>query len=88
MDRPIRPDNLIGFDRASSGTTIVNYKPWAAGSFTWPIPLVWQIGNNAPTNFLQRTDQTFSIDANGNVTVQKYGRTVTRGTNNVYSVVN
>jgi hypothetical protein len=81
-----RWDNLMGFDTATSG--VEGAQPWAAGTLTWPIPVVWQIGNNAPTNFLQRTDQTFIIDANGNVTVQKYGHTVTRGTNNVYSVVN
>jgi hypothetical protein len=84
---PVRVDNLIGNDTASSGTTIVNYQPWAAGSFTWPITVVWRIPGG-PTNVLQRTDQTFSIDANGNVTVQKYGHTVTRNTNNVYTTVN
>jgi len=67
-------------------------KPWSAGGLTWPIPNWWRIGAGqgpgGPTNNWIRTDQSFSIDANGTMTVQKYGHTVTRGTNNVYSVVN
>ncbi len=66
--------------------------PWSVGVLTWPIPNWWRIGTGqgpgGPTNYWLRTDQTFSLDANGTLTVQKYGHTVTRGTNNVYSVVN
>ena len=78
-------DNKNGVDTAASGTTLVSRQPWAAGSFTWPVPVVWRIGSG-PTNNLTRTDQTFSITTNGTVSVQKFGHSVTRGTNGVVIV--
>jgi hypothetical protein len=83
-------NNVIGTDTAASGTRVVSQQPWSAGSFTWPVPVVWRIGTGqgpgGPTNNLQRTDQTFTIAPNGDVSVQKYGHSATRGTNNVITI--
>jgi hypothetical protein len=58
-------------------------QPWSNGSFVWPIPARWKIGSG-PTNSIAGWQQTCSIDANGSVTVGKFGHTATRSTNNVY----
>jgi hypothetical protein len=61
-------------------------QPWYAGSFEWPIPGKWKIGSG-PTNNLTAWNQIMSItDTNGTMTVQKFGFTVTRTTNNVITV--
>lgn len=59
--------------------------PWApGGSFTWPIPALWRVGNG-PTNSLPWSDQVFTLGANGTLTIQKFGHSVTRTVNNVIS---
>jgi hypothetical protein len=83
--------NYNGFDKASSGTAMVRFKPWVAGTLTWPIPVVWAIPGGVPgsgptNNSLGRTDQTFMVISNGTVTVLKYGNSVSRGTNGVYTI--
>ena len=60
--------------------------PWSSGNYTWPIPVVWQVGltvmaSNCPIGWNQ--DQAFSIDANGTVSINKFGIGMTRTTNNV-----
>ena len=69
-------------DAASSGTCI---PPWSTGNFTWPIPAAWQVGgsNSLRTNYITGWDQNFTIDASGTVTVQKFGNSITRTTNNL-----
>jgi len=55
------------------------------GGFTWPIPAKWRIeydGGTEHTN-IHFSDQVFSIDTNGTVTIQKFGTNVTRTINNV-----
>jgi hypothetical protein len=56
--------------------------PWSSGGFTWNIPARWKVGNGS-TNSMTGWNQIFSIDANGTVTVQKFGHGVTRTTNDV-----
>jgi hypothetical protein len=58
-------------------------QPWSAGSFTWPIPAQWKIGSG-PTNNIAGWNQTCTIDANGTLTVGKFGHSASRTTNNVY----
>jgi hypothetical protein len=85
-----REDNYNGYDTAASGTAMVAHTPWTAGTLTWPIPVVWAIPGGVPgggpTNSLGRTDQTFMVNANGTVTVLKYGNSVSRTTNGVYTI--
>lgn len=73
----------IGFgDQAGLISTppVLLLPPWSAGSFIWDIPVKWKIGGG-PTNSMNGWSQIFSIDANGTVAVEKFGKSVTRGTN-------
>jgi hypothetical protein len=63
-------------------------QPWSNGTLTWPIPNAWRVVSSSITNSLGRYDQNFSIESDGTFTIQKYGHTVTRNTNNVYTTVN
>jgi hypothetical protein len=80
--RTLNEDNSIAaMDHATSGTC---NPPWSSGSFTWPIPVGWHVGENSlVTNVIPGWSQTFLIDASGTVTIQKFGHSVTRTTNDV-----
>ena len=80
---PVSVNNYIGTDTANSG---VCPPTWADGHFTWPIPGGWRVVSETPTNSLTWSDQDFTIDPSGTVTVQKFGRTVRRQTNDVYTI--
>jgi len=82
---PIGMDNTIGTDQAQ-GSGLPT--PWSAGTVTWPIPAQWKVVGSTNTNALTWSNQAFSIDTNGTVTITKFGHTVTRNTNNVYTTVN
>jgi hypothetical protein len=56
--------------------------PWTIGGFTWDIPARWKVGNGN-TNSMSGWNQSLSIDANGTVTIHKFGNTMTRDTNDV-----
>ncbi len=56
--------------------------PWYLGSYTWPIPAVWWIGDG-PTNSMTGWTQVVSIDGSGTVRITKFDRWVQRTTNNV-----
>lgn len=58
---------------------------WSDGSFTWNIPGKWWIGTGPTNDFANPWSQRFSITASGTVGVEKFGYTVTRTTNDVYS---
>jgi len=64
---------------------VAPFIPWADGQFTVPIPAVWWVGTNAPTNKLNSWSQTISITADGTMSVKKFDRSATRTTNNVYT---
>lgn len=76
------PDNNLLTDTAGSQAFL---PPWnGGGEFTWPIPAKWKVGDDGATNDLHNwSDQVFSMDANGTFSVTKFGKTVTRTTNNV-----
>jgi hypothetical protein len=59
--------------------------PWnPGGGFTWPIPALWKVGNG-PTHSLPWSDQVFSLQGNGTMTITKFGKSVTRTINNQIS---
>lgn len=67
-----------------------NYDPppaWSAGSLKWNIPGAWSIANSGIWHTNMFWDQNFTSDAAGTVTVTKFGHTVTRTTNNVYTTI-
>jgi hypothetical protein len=57
--------------------------PWSSGEFTWDIPARWQIPGSGLTNSMSGWNQKAMIDSNGTMTVQKFGRSLTRTTNNI-----
>jgi hypothetical protein len=58
----------------------------AGGRLNWNYTARWKIGTG-PTNNLPGTwSQQVTLDWDGTITVQKFGHTVTRGTNGVYTV--
>jgi hypothetical protein len=58
--------------------------PWYdGGSFEWPIPANWRIGQAGATNSLAGWDQRFELAPNGTVTIRKWAKWVTRTTNDV-----
>ena len=58
--------------------------PWLnGGSFEWPIPAQWRIGGAGLTNSMTGWNQQFVLQGNGTLTVTKFGKSVTRTTNNV-----
>jgi hypothetical protein len=61
--------------------------PWSAGGCTWQIPALWKVGDNGPTNSISGWNQVFSMDANATITIQKFGHSVTRTTNNVITTI-
>jgi hypothetical protein len=59
--------------------------PWSSGSFTWNIPARWSVNPNQITNSMPGWNQIFTIDGNGTATVQKFGHSATRTTNDNYT---
>jgi len=58
--------------------------PWAAGGYQWVIPQKWFVPGWPTNDVTPNTQtQTFTIDANGTVSISKFGKTVTRTTTNV-----
>jgi len=57
--------------------------PYSAGGYRWDIPARWQVVGSGVTNSMNGWNQVFSIDPSGTVTVQKFGHSVTRTTNDV-----
>jgi hypothetical protein len=60
-------------------------KPWYDGSFTWEIPNEWRVVGSSETNSFGIYTQAFYIDTNGTVSITKFGATVSRDTNGVYT---
>lgn len=58
-------------------------KPWSDGSFQWDIPVRWKVEGSTITNSMPDWTQSFTINGSGTVSVQKFGRGVTRTTNDV-----
>jgi hypothetical protein len=69
-----------GWDKAA---WVGDPPPWSpGGSFQWVIPGKWWIPGG-PTNDIHFSDQTFTLGADGTMTVHKFGTNVTRTINNV-----
>ncbi len=60
--------------------------PWTSGSMQWDIPAAWRVVGTTNTNSMAGWTQYFTINSNGTCSVQKFGHTVTRTTNNVITV--
>jgi hypothetical protein len=63
--------------------------PGYGGGYTWIIPGQWKVGTNGTTNNFSTNaswSQTVTLATNGNgdMTVTKFGWSVTRGTNGAY----
>jgi hypothetical protein len=83
---------LVGCDNSWQGGDTAAWgddpSPWyPGGGFTWVIPGKWTIPGTSTTNDITLSDQTFSLSADGTMTVQKFGHTVTRKTNGQYITV-
>lgn len=69
------------WDHAASGSVA---PPWYnGGSYEWPIPANWRIDAAGSTNSMTGWNQLFELQGDGTVTVRKFGKWVTRTTNNV-----
>lgn len=58
-------------------------EPWSAmtvgsGHFEWNIPVKWRVGNSGPGHDLAVWTQTFDVDDEGTLTIQKFGKWVSR----------
>jgi len=84
-------DRWLALDQANRWSDEANLEDWPApwdktGSFTWNIPAKWKVvgfdfvtGEHVMTGW----NQVFSIQVGGTITIQKFGRSVTRTTQNV-----
>ena len=74
-------------DTAAYGGASVLPRPWfPGGGFKWRIPALWKVGDG-PTNALGWSDQVFRLEADGTMTVQKFGHSVTRHVDENYGKV-
>lgn len=53
-------------------------KDYSGGDFTWQIPALWRVIGDSATHSLTWSDQVFSLDGNGTLTITKFGHLVTR----------
>lgn len=61
--------------------------PWEDGSaMTWPIPNRWRVSGSSSSHYLGNTDQRFTIDSNGYVTMEKFGWRAECATNRLGTV--
>src|SRR5262249_54013578 len=80
---PLHDDNSL--PNGDSCSTPALMQPWVGGGhFTWHIPAKWRVGDaGEATDLSSWSEQVFSMDSNGTVTISKFNQTVTRTTNNV-----
>ena len=93
---PIGPDNSWtnnghndghDYDRAFWGG---DGAPWSpGGGFSWEYSPKWKVGDAGHTNNVPNPwSQQMTLGSDGSMTIQKFGHTVTRNTNNVYTTNN
>jgi hypothetical protein len=70
----------LPWDNAGSPTYA---PPWSAGTYTWVIPGKWKI-DSGDQHDIPFSNQSFTLDSSGTVTVTKFGHTVTRHINEQY----
>jgi hypothetical protein len=83
--QPVGYNNLVGngFHNCSMWGAVNLPAPWTpSGTFKWEVPAKWKVGSGS-TNPMTAWHQDFAIDANGTMTIQKFGQSVSRTTNNV-----
>ena len=80
---PLNDDNSLPLGDTCG--TLPLLPPWGSGGESaWNIPAKWKVGDDGTTNDLQNwSNQTFSMNTNGTVSVSKFGNHVTRTTNNI-----
>ena len=71
-------DSLNSFRDYAYLSITVPILEFSPGSLTWQIPVMWMVGTSGSTNSLGQANQVFTIDANGTMTVTKYGWRETR----------
>jgi len=72
---------ILSWDNCAMGNFSPNppdYPLWSSGGFTWNIPGAWKIGNGAWKTNMTPWNQTFTMQADGTVTIEKFGLSVTR----------
>jgi len=79
---PLAQDNHFT-DSAGTRNPPGRLPPFNAGGFDWIIHSKWQIQGSLITNSFTQWTQSVQIFTNGDVIVSKFGRTLTRTTNNV-----
>lgn len=82
----LNEENAFGDSSGIYGDGFSFLPPWSSGSFSWNIPARWSITPSDNTNSMSGWSQKFTIEANGTVTVEKFGHSATRTTNNDYTV--
>jgi hypothetical protein len=83
----VNTNNTLPFgDECQLGPLPAPPPSWSAGGFTWPIPVNWKVGDNGATNSIAGWSQIFSMDNNATITIQKFGHSVTRTTNDIITI--
>jgi hypothetical protein len=60
--------------------------PWSlGGSLTWNYTAQWKIGTGPANRLPASWSQQVILDSEGTITVRKFGHTLTRNTNNIYT---
>ncbi len=76
------------YDRTYDGAPGLEPPPWSQGGYTWNYTPKWKIDAGQTNNVQTPWSAQFTIGSDGTLTVQKFGHTVTRNTNNVYTTQN
>ena len=77
--------NYIGTDTAAAMNLP---RPWTDGSFSWEIPARWRLAyDETIEGSVEWSSQAFTIDAQGTVSVSKFGLRAERHTNQVSTVI-
>jgi len=84
----INPDNswqnngtgTYDWDRCTMGNPdpISPNPQWSSGGYTWNIPGAWTVDGNTWHTNMGSWSQTFTMQGDGTVTIQKFNQTVTR----------
>ena len=77
--------NSVGDDFAAIAFEEI-VQPWRSGGFQYDIPLYWcakDASREDEWNWFGTESQVFTFGTNGDLTVEKFGGAVTRGTNGI-----
>jgi hypothetical protein len=84
---PHWPNNDDDYDHAEWAN---DPSPWTGGGgFSWAYYPKWKVGTNGQTNLFQNAwTQQMTLGSDGSLKIQKFGHTVQRNTNNIYTTQN